>query len=129
MNTTQTVVGGGLLGATAAMAALDGGLSNLILSGILGAGTYKGHQALVAGDYDGLRAQLQEQIAAEEGSKDKNHTKIRQLKQAEEMLESDQTLVRASSIGLGVVAFISPVIGLSALGLLAFGKISRLTRS
>lgn len=128
MNTTQKAIGVGFLGATACVAAVDGGLSNLILSGILGAGTYKGHQALVAGDYDTLKAEIQHRLAEAENAKEKNHRLIRQLKTAEGALALDQGLVKASSIGLGLVTFISPIIGLSAIGLMALGKCSRYTR-
>ena len=128
MNTTNTVVGAGLLAGTAVLAAADGGLSHLIVRSALAAGVGVGHNRM-------SNAAVQRQRKLLKGAKvddaekkgggvagRRRHVDRAVARVSEAELNQEQGAFGVVSVGLGILTFIYPVVGLSCLAALWLGR-------
>ena len=121
-NMTTRTTGSVFLGATGVVALADGGLTRLAVSSLLGYGAYKTHQALTAGDYAGMKSAMETKLAEAEGLKDRNKAFESEMRGEIHKVDVDALHLKIASIAVGLVTFVNPLVGVTAVGLLWLGS-------
>ena len=128
MNNTHVVLGGGLLVGTAALAAIDGGLSHLAARSVLAAGVGLGHSRM-ANETVRRQRKLLKGAKVEDAEKKgggvagrRKHVDRAVARMSEGELNQEQAAFGVVSLGLGALTFVYPVVGLSCLAALWLGR-------
>jgi hypothetical protein len=115
-----------LIGGTCLLALVDGGLSNLLVTSCMAGGTVVAHNAMCADDVEkdkmALIAELEEDSKLDIKDRKHDHRAREGLHRMAKGLATDHTVATWTSLGLGLVTFINPLVGLSCIGALALGR-------
>lgn len=118
----QKMVGVVVFGGTAALAALDGGLSHLVVQGVAGAIGYQGHKMMVEDAINKDKVAIAAALGDEESSGRKDKAQVQEDIRS---LNVDRGIASVASVLLGVVSFANPLIGLSCLAALGAGRLRK----
>ena len=115
-----------LIGGTALLAIFDGGLGNLLVCSAAGAGSFAAHQAMINGDLEKDRQAIIAEVESDDAKdpKDRKHSPKtkEELRAIARSLHGDQNIAYCTSVGMGILTFLNPVVGLGLIGCLFLGR-------